>query len=146
VKDTAFLWIRVFALMVAISLVPCELIGQDSNADQGSASATTSTAAEIKAKILAECHYPKDISDEKQLKKALDCVQGKVATLKRDIVVGRSLDATINRMYGISAPSPAQPRGQGPSQAPSPAPPSEPSYAGQSASNTPSTCGPGNLA
>ena len=152
----AFLSIRIFTLAVATFLLPCELISQTSKPNQGSPTGTTPTAAEIKAKILTECHYPKDISDEKRLKKALDCVQSRVATLKRDIVVGRSLDATINRMYGVSTPSgpvlpgaqapsqaPGEGAGQPRSQAPSPVPQGQPSYVGQSASNTPSTCGLG---
>jgi hypothetical protein len=155
---TAFPWIRILALVMSTSLVSGELIGgtatdgQDNAADQTKTTAAQTDAANkaqaeaAKAKILEECHYSATETDSKKLKKELDCIQRRVATLKREFVVEKSLQATVDRAYGVSvAPGPAP--GPAPTLAPVPAPAagteSQSSYAGQSASNTPSTCGKG---
>lgn len=140
---------RVIALMMTILLVPCNPMDgiaaadQDSTADQ---TRTNAAAQAAKAKIEEDCHYSETETDPKQMKKQLDCVQKRVAELKRKIVVEKSLQATVNHAYVVPAQPAiaAAPLPEAPATGatPSPVQVSE-SYAGQSASNTPSTCGKG---
>lgn len=142
------LWTRVLALVMAISLVPCDLIGGTTTADQdnaGDQARAVAAAEAAKTKILQDCHYyskdSKPVTDPHKLNRALDCIQRRVATLKRKTLVEKSLQATVDRAFGVSA-APAPPTAR--ASTPPPAPGLEgQSYAGQSASNTPSTCGKG---
>src|ERR1700731_4002072 len=132
---------------MASSLLPCELIGQDIAADQARATADQAKAATAaqaaKDQIEKDCDYSPVETNPKKLKSRLDCVQNRVAALKRKIVVERSLQATVNGAYGVASVQ-AQVPYQGQASAPAPVPvPDGSSYVGQSASNTPSTCGTG---
>lgn len=152
-------WIRVLALTMAIPLLACALTGgtraagQEIAADQAQKAAAAKAelakqaqaqaeAETAKNQILADCKYSKTETNPKKMTKALDCVQRRVAALKRQILVEKSLQATVNRVYGV--PAAAAPAGPAPRGVQPPGRPTEgQSYAGQSASNTPSTCGKG---
>jgi hypothetical protein len=152
VKNVAtFPWIRLFLVVAASSLLSGWLTGQETADDRARKTAEAQAQAAklaqtAKDEILKACKYSPSETNAKSLKKQLDCIQGKLATLKRKIVVERSLQATVNRAYGVSAPPPQIGAGAPPpaaEQAPAQVAEGQSLYVGQSASNTPSTCGKG---
>jgi hypothetical protein len=97
-------------------------------------------AEAAKAQILSDCRYSKTQTDLRKMTKALECVQRRVAVLRREIVTENSLQATVNRAFGVSPPPAVLAQPPGPAKRPGA---EGQSYDGQSASNTPSTCGKG---
>jgi hypothetical protein len=155
---TATAWIRVVGLLLASALMPLGFVGvmDADDQDTGTTQAQALEAAQAaKNQILTDCHYSETETNPKKMRTQLDCVQRRVAALKRKILIERSLQATVDRAYGVSitpVPVPArpQPPARNPPPTPNPALPApgtvtegHPSYEGQSASNTPSTCGKG---
>jgi hypothetical protein len=150
-------WIRLVAITIATSLLPCGLICQTPPADQvnppqadASAQQTAKSQEAVKMqeaakaqdaaqaqadaaikKVKSDCHVSDTETDPKKINKQLDCVARAVAAHRRKIVTEKSLESTINQAYGVS-------------KTPLPLPPavSAPNVGGSS-SDTPSTCGPG---
>ena len=157
-------WIRLVALIVATSLLPGELMGRAQVAGQDSAATQTQDAnpsadakahADAKAqadaatavqKIKSDCQVSDTETDPKKINKQFNCVARAVAAQRRKLVTERALQSTINQAYGIPkapvAPPAAAVIGPAPVSGPTPGP-QAPTYAGASASNTPSTCGQG---
>jgi hypothetical protein len=144
-------------------LPPCELIGKPQAGDQANSSnQEQADAKKAIDKIKSDCGVDEAETNPKKINKQINCVAHAVAAQRRKIVVERSLRQTVEQAYGVPkapaavnqpqspAPPPPPPpgRGQGQGQGPAPAPAAPatslgPTYAGASASNTPSTCGQG---
>lgn len=127
--------VRLLVLVMALSIVPYELIAETVAVEQdGTANLANADAAV--AKVLEACHVADNETDPKKINKQLDCVVRAVAAQKRKIAVERSLRLTVNQAYGV-------PKALAPAPAPTQPSVTAQPYAGQSASNTPSTCGQG---
>lgn len=114
---------------------------QESQQSSDAQEQALANARAVAGKIAKACGYSSSETDLKKLEKELDCVQKKLLTVKRKIMVEKSLITITDQAFGVT---PAQGAPAPPPAQASPAPGPQPAFAGQSASNTPSTCGTGN--
>jgi hypothetical protein len=111
----------------------------DSNEQKAQSDAGAAKRAQAQAKtrqILSDCKVPSTETDPTKLTdKQVECVARAERVLIRKIMLEKSLEASLERAYGGPKTPEAQPEL-------APAQPGA-AYQGASASNTPSTCGPG---